>query len=56
MFRYYFSIGIMCVIFAVFSLLLSSQASGEMLATIFIGIGGGFLAIAFITATPDSRW
>lgn len=55
MFRFYFGVGIMCVIFSVVSLLLSN-IGGEMLATVFIAMGGAFLAIAFVTSGPHSRW
>ncbi|GAX91820.1 hypothetical protein [Effusibacillus lacus] len=54
MFRYYLGISIMCVIFAVFALFLAHEPAA--LATIFVGIAGAFLSIAFITSGPESRW
>ena len=54
MFKMYFGVGIMCVIFAVFSLLMG--AAPVTLATIFIGLAGVLLAVAFVTASPGSRW
>ncbi|MFC4767334.1 hypothetical protein [Effusibacillus consociatus] len=56
MFRYYLGISIMCAVFALFSLLLAHAESAAALATIFVGIAGAFLAIAFITSGPESRW
>jgi hypothetical protein len=53
-FRYYLGISIMLAIFAVFSLFLSTNPAA--VATIYIGIAGAFLAIAFITSGPESRW
>lgn len=52
MFKYYTGIAIMCVIFAILALFFSSNAA--TLATIFLGLAGAFVAIAFVTA--DSRW
>lgn len=54
MFRYYFGISLMCLLFAVVALLLS-QATATV-AIIFVGIAGAFLSIAFITSGPESRW
>ncbi|WP_018131965.1 hypothetical protein [Effusibacillus pohliae] len=54
MFRYYLGISIMCVIFALFALFLSEKPAA--IATVFVGIAGAFLSIAFITAGPESRW
>lgn len=54
MFRMYFGVGIMCILFAVFSLLLS--ANSAIVATVFIALAGVCLAVAFITARPESRW
>ncbi|MDI3328883.1 MAG: hypothetical protein QJR06_10040 [Alicyclobacillaceae bacterium] len=55
MFRYYSGVAIMCVLFAIFTLFLGER-SPEALATIFIGFAGAFLAVAFITSGPESRW
>ncbi|HEU4963446.1 MAG TPA: hypothetical protein VFV52_06225 [Bacilli bacterium] len=54
MYRYYLGIAIMCVVFAVFALLLASKP--VLLAAIFTAFAGGFLAIAYITSGPESRW
>lgn len=52
MFKYYSGIAIMCIIFAVLALFFSANAA--TLASIFFGMAGAFVAIAFVTA--DSRW
>lgn len=54
MYRYYLGIALMCVVFAVFSLLLSVKP--VLMGAIFTAFAGGFLAIAFITSGPESRW
>ncbi|TCP59493.1 hypothetical protein EV586_101712 [Tumebacillus sp. BK434] len=54
MYRYYMGIALMCLVMAVFGLLLSVNAAA--FATILVGFAGAFLAIAFITAGPESRW
>ncbi|GMA52487.1 hypothetical protein GCM10025857_38440 [Alicyclobacillus contaminans] len=54
MFKYYTGIAIMCVIFAVLSLFFSQHAT--RLAAIFLGMSGAFVAIAFVTGDPKSRW
>jgi len=54
MYRYYFGIAIMCVMFALFGLFLSSNAAA--FTTIMVGFAGAFMAIAFITSGPESRW
>lgn len=54
MFKYYLGIAIMCALFAVVAVFFSEHAA--TLATIFLGMGGAFLAIAFVTAGPESRW
>lgn len=55
MFRFYFGIAIMCLIFAIASLLLSN-IGGEIMATVFIALAGGLLAVGLITSGPKSRW
>lgn len=54
-FRFYFGIAIMCLIFAIASLLLSN-IGGEIMATVFIALAGGLLAVGLITSGPKSRW
>ncbi|PWK14409.1 hypothetical protein C7459_105166 [Tumebacillus permanentifrigoris] len=54
MYRYYMGIAIMCVVFAAFGVLLSEHAAAY--ATIIFGFAGAFMAIAFITSGPESRW
>ena len=54
MYRYYMGIAIMCMMFALFGILLSANAAAY--ATITLGFAGAFLAIAFITSGPESRW
>jgi hypothetical protein len=47
-------IAIMCIIMASFGVLLSEHAAAY--ATIIVGFAGAFMAIAFITSGPESRW
>ncbi|MGZ4106104.1 MAG: hypothetical protein ACXVDJ_11350 [Tumebacillaceae bacterium] len=54
MFRYYLGIAIMCVVFAIFSVILSDNAAA--MSTVMVGFAGAFMAIAFITSGPESRW
>lgn len=54
LFKYYFGIGIMCTIFSVMALFFSEHAG--TLATIYLGMAGAFLAIAFVTSGSESRW
>ena len=54
MFKYYTGIAIMCVVFAVMALFFSEAAT--TLATIFMGMAAAFVAVAFVTAGPESRW
>lgn len=54
MYRYYMGIAIMALIFAGFGILLSDHAAA--FATILVGFAGAFMAIAFITSGPESRW
>lgn len=54
MFKYYTGIGIMCALFALMAAFFSDN--GAALATIFLGMGGAFVAIGFVTAGPGSRW
>ncbi|WP_200759845.1 hypothetical protein [Effusibacillus dendaii] len=54
MFRYYLGIAIMCLAFALFAMFLSANPAA--VASIYVGIAGAFLAIAFITSGPESRW
>jgi hypothetical protein len=44
----------MCVVFAIFSMFLATNAAA--ITTIFIAIAGAFLTIAFVTSGPESRW
>lgn len=53
-FKYYTGIAIMCVIFAVTALFFSQNA--PTLATVFMGMAGAFIAIAFVTSGRESRW
>jgi uncharacterized membrane protein len=53
-FKYYLGIAIMCAIFAVLALFFSAHAA--TLASIFLGMGGAFLALAFVTSGPEHRW
>ena len=54
MYRFYMGIALMCLMFAVFGLLLSFNSAA--FATVMLGFAGAFLAIAFITSGPESRW
>ncbi|MCL6442828.1 MAG: hypothetical protein K6T83_05110 [Alicyclobacillus sp.] len=54
MFKYYLGIAIMCSLFAVLALFFSQNA--PTLATIFLGMAGAFVAIAFVTSGRQSRW
>ncbi|MCL6592405.1 MAG: hypothetical protein K6T31_00380 [Alicyclobacillus sp.] len=54
MFKYYCGIAIMCAFFAVLALFFSANAS--TLATVYLGMAAAFIAIAFVTAGPESRW
>ncbi|BCJ85769.1 hypothetical protein skT53_07540 [Effusibacillus dendaii] len=54
LFRYYLGIAIMCLAFALFAMFLSANPAA--VASIYVGIAGAFLAIAFITSGPESRW
>lgn len=54
MFKYYLGIAIMCGLFALTALFFSQHA--PTLATIFIGMGGAFIALAFVTSGRESRW
>lgn len=54
MFRYYLGISFMSLIFFVFALLLSHDAA--KVATIYVGFAAAFLAVAFISSGPESRW
>ncbi|MBX5436164.1 MAG: hypothetical protein IRZ33_02990 [Alicyclobacillaceae bacterium] len=54
MFKYYMGIAIMCAIFALMALFFSSRAA--TLATIYMGMAGAFIAIAFVTSGRESRW
>jgi len=53
-FKYYTGIAIMCMIFALMAVFFSLQAA--TLATVFIGMAGAFVAIAFVTSDAKSRW
>lgn len=54
MFKYYLGIALMCGIFALVALFFSAHA--PTLASIFVGMGGAFLALAFVTSGRESRW
>lgn len=44
----------MCVIFAVMAIFFSADAA--TVAVVFLAMAGAFLAIAFVTSGPESRW
>jgi predicted phage tail protein len=54
LFKYYLGIAIMCALFALTALFFSANAA--TLATVFLGMAGAFVAIAFVTSGPESRW
>ncbi|MCL6547862.1 MAG: hypothetical protein K6T30_03015 [Alicyclobacillus sp.] len=54
MFKYYMGIAVMCGIFALMALFFSAHAA--TLATIYMGMAGAFIAIAFVTSGRESRW
>lgn len=54
MYRYYMGIAIMSLIFGLFGMILSNNAAA--FSTIMVGFSGAFMAIAFITSGPESRW
>lgn len=54
MFKYYLGIAIMCAFFSVLALFFSVDAT--KLATIFLGMCGAFIAIAFVTSGREHRW
>ncbi|MCL6625025.1 hypothetical protein [Alicyclobacillus shizuokensis] len=54
MFKYYLGIAIMCAFFAILALFFSQHAA--TLATVFLAMGGAFVAIAFVTSGPEHRW
>jgi hypothetical protein len=54
MFKFYMGLAIMCAIFSIMAVFFSDH--GAALATVFLGMGGAFMAIAFVTANPESRW
>lgn len=54
MFKFYTGIAIMCALFALMAVFFS--ASAATLATVFLGMAGAFIAIAFVTSGPKSRW
>jgi len=54
MFKYYLGIAVMCALFSIMALFFSQDAS--TLATVFLGMAGAFIAIAFVTSGRESRW
>ncbi|MGB8955511.1 MAG: hypothetical protein WCC10_09055 [Tumebacillaceae bacterium] len=54
MYRYYMGIAIMSLFFGLFGMILSENAAA--FSTIMVGFAGAFMAIAFITSGPESRW
>ena len=53
-YRYYMGIAIMSLFFGLFGMILSENAAA--FSTIMVGFAGAFMAIAFITSGPESRW
>jgi uncharacterized membrane protein YuzA (DUF378 family) len=47
-------IALMSLVFAIFGMVLSEHAAA--FSTIMVGFAGAFMAIAFITSGPESRW
>jgi hypothetical protein len=54
MFKFYLGISIMCALFAVLAIFFSDKAS--TVTSIFLGMTGAFMAIAFVTSGKESRW
>lgn len=54
MFKYYLGLAIMCVIFSVMAAFFSDH--GTTLTTIFLAMGGAFVALGFVTSGRASRW
>jgi len=54
LFKFYLGIAIMCVIFSVAAVFFSEHSA--TLATVFLGMSGAFVAIAFVTSGREHRW